>query len=79
MSLHPVAALEVDKDFIYSWILHKNAGLRDCEIQGLCTCQITSSGKQCVGIPQENVPSSSGSSGGKDLLYLKLLQKFFRQ
>merc|ERR1712154_609323 len=33
-------------------------------LEGLCTCQITSSGKQCVGIPQENVPSSSGSSGG---------------
>ena len=68
-----MAALEVDKDFIYSWILHKNAGLRDCEIQGLCTCQITSSGKQCVGIPQENVPSSSGSSvGGKHFFYILL-------
>merc|ERR1711983_357282 len=43
-----------------------SGGLRDCEIQGLCTCQITSSGKQCVGIPQENVPSSSGSSGGSN-------------
>merc|ERR1712029_1116745 len=38
--------------------------IRDCERKGLCKCQITSSGKECVGIPQENVPSSSGSSGG---------------
>merc|ERR1712029_420147 len=38
--------------------------IRDCERKGLCKCQITPSGKECVGIPQENFPSSSGSSGG---------------
>merc|ERR1712179_722925 len=41
-----------------------SGGLRDCEIKGLCTCQITSRGKECVGIPQENFPSGGRPSGG---------------
>merc|ERR1711971_349641 len=43
---------------------NNSGGLRDCEIKGLCTCQITSRGKECVGIPQENFPSGGSSSSG---------------